>query len=331
MAFPRFLSLSNCSESGNAASGWIYTRTGAGNFTVNYAGGSDWSLPANTNGSFIFVYAAGIPNSGLDTNNTANDSSNWQIGCYSNGLGSPYLFVVNGVFDLAADTNVNAAVGDWVRFTRAGSTLVVDVSKNSGGSWTTIKTSTGWSTAQVYPKLNFNTDAGASIGPVTATQDVLKVRPRAMDGVSADDSPRSHRTVALAALGEGTTPLGKRARAIAQESLGELVPRRVTPLAALGEGQTPLGRRARTVGQESPVGEALPRRTAVPLAALGEGTSPLARRARMVLDGAAAGELSPRRTQPVAALYGSSTPSPPAHGARRLRDRFRGRERRWRY
>jgi hypothetical protein len=331
VAFPRFSSLSNVAESGNAVSGWIYTRTGAGDYTTTYAGGSDTSLPASTNGSFIFVYASGIPNAGVDTNNTANSSNNWLLGCYANALGAPYFFVVGGTFDVAADATVNAAIGDWIRYTRTGSTLVVDVSQNSGASWTTIRTSTGFSTAQLYPKLNFN--GAASIGPVMATQDVLRVRPRAMD-VELVDSPQRRRALSLAALGEGRTPLGRRARPVPDEPAGaEPARRRPLALAALGEGTIPLRRRARTVSDETAIVD-LVRRAALPLAALGPAapSSPfLGRCRRAVADEPAGVELLLRRGLPVAALGsgggggGGGTPN-----ARKRIDRQRGREMRGR-
>ena len=160
----RFSSLSNVAESGDANSGWIYTRTGAGDFTTTYAGGSDSSIWAGKDGGFIAVHATGIPNSGLDINNTANASNNWKVGCYANALGSPYFFVIDGVFDTAADVSFNSALGDWIWHRRLGSAYLAYASNNLGASWTLIKTITGWPTSQIWPKLNFN--GAASIGPV---------------------------------------------------------------------------------------------------------------------------------------------------------------------
>lgn len=163
MSFVRFSSLSNVAESGNSSTGWIYTRTGSGDFTVTYAGSADQNF-GSLDCEVIYVYATGIPHGGLDTNNTANASNNWRVGCYANSLGTAYVFLVDGVFNTAADASFNAATGDWIRYQRRGSTLTVYASNNSGSSWTLIKTLTSWSTGAVYPKLNFN--GAASIGPV---------------------------------------------------------------------------------------------------------------------------------------------------------------------
>lgn len=54
-----------------------------------------------------------------------------------------------------ADATVQGAAGDMIRIKRTGSTLVFDVSKNGGTSWTVIKTYTGVSTGVLYVHVKF--------------------------------------------------------------------------------------------------------------------------------------------------------------------------------
>jgi len=161
----RLSSLTQVAESGDGTAGWVYTRTGTGDFTTSYASGADKTFASSANGYVIMVYATGVPNGGLDTVSTANNCGSWQFGFYSSGIGNPYLYVQSGSFNNTTNgASVNAAAGDWLKFERSGTTVYVSVSKNSGNAWTLIHTFTGFSTAQLWPKLNFN--AAASIGPI---------------------------------------------------------------------------------------------------------------------------------------------------------------------
>jgi hypothetical protein len=53
-----------------------------------------------------------------------------------------------------SDTSVIAAINDYVRIKRTGSTLTMDVSHNTGGSYTTVKTITGVPTTAMFAHVN---------------------------------------------------------------------------------------------------------------------------------------------------------------------------------
>lgn len=164
MAFVRYSSLSKITESGNGTTGWIYTSDGTGDHTNTFAGGESVSLSGNFTVTFVLTSTGGEA-CGIDSTSTGQDPFFWTIGIHNSGANY-------ALFSGTPDATIACNNGDWARFVRTGSTLVISISSNSGASWSTLHTVTGFTTATVWSPLAFNVGP-LSIGPITVPDNAL--------------------------------------------------------------------------------------------------------------------------------------------------------------
>jgi len=129
--------------------------SGAGSWDTN-RGLSGKKLASGQNGYIQFQYdASDGQNSMLAFNlSNANDIyTSYEVGIWLSG-GTGY-FIDNGTIGgLGA-----ATVGDWFRINRVGSTITIQSSSNSGSSWTTLRSCSFSSTADLFINININGDS----------------------------------------------------------------------------------------------------------------------------------------------------------------------------
>jgi hypothetical protein len=146
-------------ESGNGTTGWIYTGSVdafIANGPENYAYTSK-SLGSTVNG-YLLGTLTGSPNTGADTASSLFGLTATRalfegaVGyCIGEGHSLYKVILEDGVIATPnGATGVVPTAGDLLRITRTGSTIVAEVSQNSGGTWTTIHTWTGASTGVLY-------------------------------------------------------------------------------------------------------------------------------------------------------------------------------------
>jgi Putative flagellar system-associated repeat len=164
----RLSSLVGYTESGNA-SGYSYTSTT--NSASSVAGIANLGIAGDGYVTFpLSATAVGLLILGLDN---ANDGANYtsvDFGIQSNGIGSPYVLILNGSANNAANgTATTCATGDLLRIQRTGTVGYARISKDGGATWILLHTmASGLTSAKLWPKINGGAPSPIVIGPVTA-------------------------------------------------------------------------------------------------------------------------------------------------------------------
>lgn len=144
----------NLTETGSPGP-YIYTALSSADFTGAKGGILNSTLQSGIDGSFAITRrasAGGISDSpliGVQSSNTLVAFTAMPV-CmlHSGGTGLYQVFELGAV--KTAVNSVSWAAGDVMRLRRAGSTIVSEVSKNAGSTWTEIYTSTAQSTGVMY-------------------------------------------------------------------------------------------------------------------------------------------------------------------------------------
>lgn len=152
-----FAGLNGVSKSGDQSSGLTYTFSAEG---VAY--NANMYLPASTDGWFqVTINSLCEFAIGFSTSNAEQNFDVWQysLNVYSgdyNAWGSGSDLTENGT------QPADPANGHWVRVERSGSNVLLKVSTNSGGAWTTVHTFSSASSAVLYPKLGMFTSGSVN-------------------------------------------------------------------------------------------------------------------------------------------------------------------------
>lgn len=145
----RLTGLSGLTEAANG-SGYNYTPVATDNYASGY-GVSSVAIPANSDGYFggtnKLVTEHG-PIIGLGTGSGTGNFGQSQFAIYVDTLSSANWSILTGG-NYSAST-VPIAAGDVARMRRSGTTIIGEVSKDGGGTWTTVNTWTGVTTAALY-------------------------------------------------------------------------------------------------------------------------------------------------------------------------------------
>jgi hypothetical protein len=164
----RMQTLANVIESGSAAN-WGYAWS-AGNLNTSIANSP--TPVAAANADFVLsarlagVAASGSSVFGVHTDATATAYSGMAHGVYNNTGTGKWSVITGGATGVtpSGSANIAATVGDIARYSKTGTTLVAEISKDSGATWTNLHTWAG-ATARV-PVLGFGA-SGAAIDTIS--------------------------------------------------------------------------------------------------------------------------------------------------------------------
>lgn len=153
----------NLTETGTGP--YQYTALNSADFTGAKGGILNLALQSGVDGSFAVTKSTTAtvhndqPLLGVNPGTTLLAFGSMPV-CVLHSTASPYNYQVLELGVSKAVVNaVPAAFGDVIRLRRAGSTLVSEVSKDSGATWTTLYTSTGQSTGALYYQIILKTAA----------------------------------------------------------------------------------------------------------------------------------------------------------------------------
>lgn len=147
-------------ETGDGTAGWNYAFSGAAPLYD-----PSLTLPVGTDGGYWFT-SAGVNFAAANAaifgwTSALNGAGNYQQLTYAmygeTTLGSgQYVIISNNVAIARNGATLVAANGDVCRTRRVGSTIVCDVSKDNGITWTIIHTFSGVATGKLYPGVTPN-------------------------------------------------------------------------------------------------------------------------------------------------------------------------------
>lgn len=167
---PRWSSISNTAETGNGTIGWSYADTLSAD-PYSMCAGSNLSLASGSDGWVSAVNVLGNGGAiggmlGMDSANTQTNFTLWDYGIYSLNTGT-YAVVIAGAVNSTPTVSLASANGDVMRLRASGTSMLFEVSKNGGSTWTTIHTATG-RTATLYPLAHIR-DVSNSLGTISAS------------------------------------------------------------------------------------------------------------------------------------------------------------------
>jgi lysophospholipase L1-like esterase len=151
--YPRFASPVGMTESGTGP--YVYTGDGtaASGDGLVHGGMLNQSLQSGVDGSFSARMSTRPTGKsayiGLNSVNAAAIATAIPYVVYASSSSNNYVAVANGVAQTVANT-IAAAANDILRLRRTGTSIVGEVSKNAGSTWTTIYTWTSAPTTQLY-------------------------------------------------------------------------------------------------------------------------------------------------------------------------------------
>lgn len=150
----------------NAGTNTVETVNGAGyDYRAGFTGyhatdalrtlSSSIKIPAGQDGWFAYKLGNASDASGpimaLKTSATLAGYSTFNYALYrENALLTAYRAITAGVAPGAVDTAIAPAANDWVRLRRSGTTIIGEISKDGGVTYSPTKTWTGASTADLY-------------------------------------------------------------------------------------------------------------------------------------------------------------------------------------
>ena len=153
-------------------SGFDYTPTTTTGYGSGYATTSGF-VPAGADGYYGATNLAATAEGlmvGLKTSGTnAVYNGNLNYGIYADTGGPNWQVISAGAGGQTAQTSVIVAAGDIGRVRRSGTTVVGEVSKNGGSTWTTIYTWTSVSAANLYGYFQCSNTANAIKLPFCST------------------------------------------------------------------------------------------------------------------------------------------------------------------
>lgn len=167
--FVRLNQLNHVLETGTGP--YSYVGDGSGTFGAAFGGLSTTGLQAGTDGWLSFVVGkydnTSEPMIGLTTGSTVVVFGSLPYAFYPQFSSNKYMPWTAGTLGTPTN-NVVPAVGDVMRLHRVGTNVIAEVSKDGGGTWTTVYTWTGASTAamkfQLLPEYSAQMNNLASSG-----------------------------------------------------------------------------------------------------------------------------------------------------------------------
>ena len=119
------------------------------------AGSSGVKIPAGQDGWFAYKLLGASDTQGpiiaLKTSAALSGFNQYTYGLYrENLLTTAYKCITAGVGAGAVDTAIAPAANDWVRLRRSGTTIIAEISKDGGVTYSPTKTWTGVSAADLY-------------------------------------------------------------------------------------------------------------------------------------------------------------------------------------
>lgn len=145
----------------SATAPWVYTGTG-GIYSADFGGTATQALQSGVDGSLSQKFT-GTPNAeimlGIKPMSTVKAFDNFVCAFYTEKTSGKYKPFTSGAAQNATNA-VAVANGDIMRLRRTGSSVIGEVSKDNGSTWTTIYTWTGVSTGVMYFQSCIGTAAG---------------------------------------------------------------------------------------------------------------------------------------------------------------------------
>lgn len=182
-AHVRMATKNNAPETGDAASGWVYTTTGTPAYSTHNVGDADLSFPANNAGDvwvkFRITRPGGAGNAfyGLDLTSPPGTFTTFKYSVYAPSSGN-YQYAIDGTISnftqVDGETLAAPQDGDFLELRRPGGTGQLRVYLYRAGAPTTPIYlgrigGAGLTTAtqQLWPMVCWNTTTNQAVGPIT--------------------------------------------------------------------------------------------------------------------------------------------------------------------
>lgn len=159
VAVARLTSLSSDMTEGGTSPNYTYTCSGA-SFSTNFGGVANLALQTGVDGSLAATYVSSAGESlfGLQSGTTPLNYTVLPISLYGS-INNGYLPLTNGTQGTATN-QMWPQTGDVIRLRRTGTSVLGEVSKDGGSTWTTAYTWTGVSASLTHFQVGIGNAAG---------------------------------------------------------------------------------------------------------------------------------------------------------------------------